>query len=160
MRDRILYRGQPFDVTAMHAMRERQLRHLVMGGTINPKFSPGGLVDIEYLVQGMQITRGHEYRALRTPNTYAAMAGLFEARILSEEDYARLRKAYTFFRWLIDGLRVVAGNAKDLLVPPFESEGFAFLARRMRYGDNTAQLKSDLEIHSANVLDLNRKLLG
>ena len=160
LRDRIIYRGQPFDVTAMHAMRERQLRHLVMGGTLNPKYSPGALVDIEYLVQGMQITYGQQYPALRTPNTYTAMAGLHEAGILSDEDYTHLRKAYTFFRWLIDGLRVVAGNAKDLLVPPFEDEGFAFLARRMRYGDDTAQLKSDLELHSANVLALNRKLLG
>ena len=160
LRDQIIYRGQPFDVTAMHAMRERQLRHLVMGGTLNPKYSPGALVDIEYLVQGMQITYGQDFPALRTPNTYTAIAGLHEAGILSAEDYDRLRKAYTFFRWLIDGLRVVAGNAKDLLVPPFEDEGFAFLARRMRYGDDTAQLKSDLELHSANVLALNRKLLG
>ncbi len=160
LRDRIIYRGQPFDVTAMHAMRERQLRHLVMGGTFNPKFSPGGLVDIEYLVQGMQITYGRDHPELRTSNTYAAMAGLHEAGIVSDEDYTHLRKAYTFFRWLIDGLRVVAGNAKDLLVPPYDSQGFAFLARRMRYGDNTAQLKSDLELHSANVLSLNQKLLG
>ncbi len=160
MRDRILYRGQPFEVTAMHAMRERQLRHQVMGGTFNPKYSPGALVDIEYLIQGMQITYGQNYPALRTSNTYAAMAGLHEAGILSDEDYTHLRKAYTFFRWLIDGLRVVAGNAKDLLVPSFDDEGFAFLARRMRYGDDTAQLKSDLELHSTNVLALNQKLLG
>ncbi len=53
----------------MHAMRERQLRHLVMGGTLILKYSPGALVDIEYLVQGMQITYGQEYPALRTPNT-------------------------------------------------------------------------------------------
>ena len=38
---------------------------------------------------------------------------LAAAGILSEQDYPRLRKAYTFFRWLIDGLRVVAGNARD-----------------------------------------------
>ena len=160
LRDRIIYRGQSFDVTAMHAMRERQQRHLVMGGTINPKYSPGTLVDIEYLVQGLQIIYGHDYATLRSPNTYTAMAGLHEVGILTGEDYTQLRKAYTFFRWLIDGLRVVAGNAKDLLVPPFDDEGFAFLARRMRYGDDTAQLKSDLELHSANVLALNRKLLG
>ena len=45
----------------MRAMRERQMRHLVTGGTFNLKYSPGGLVDIEYLVQGLQITHGHEH---------------------------------------------------------------------------------------------------
>jgi [glutamine synthetase] adenylyltransferase / [glutamine synthetase]-adenylyl-L-tyrosine phosphorylase len=141
-------------------MRERQLRHLVKGGTFNPKYSQGGLVDIEYLVQGMQIAHGHTHPALRSPNTYAALAALNEAQLLSDEDYPRLRKAYTFFRWLIDGLRVVAGNAKDLLVPLYDSEGFAFLARRMLYGDDTARLKADLELHSAHVVELNRRLLG
>jgi glutamate-ammonia-ligase adenylyltransferase len=160
LRDRIVYRGLPFDATAMRAMRERQLRHLVKGGTFNPKYSPGGLVDIEYLVQGLQMTHGFENPALRTPNTYAALAALTDYGIISPDDYPQLRKAYTFFRWLIDGLRVVAGNAKDLLIPPFGSEGFAFLARRMLYGENTAQLKADLELHSTNVAELNRKLLG
>ena len=62
-------RGEPFDVTAMRAMRERQVRHLVKGGTFNAKYSPGGLVDIEYLVQGLQITHGRDNPALRQTNT-------------------------------------------------------------------------------------------
>ncbi len=158
LRDKIVYRGAPFDVTAMRAMRERQLRHLVKGGTFNPKYSPGGLVDIEYLVQGLQITHGHLNPELRTTNTYTALAALAAAGILSEQDYPRLRKAYTFFRWLIDGLRVVAGNARDLLVPAPDSVGFAYLARRMLYTEPD-RLKSDLELYSSAVLELNRKLL-
>ena len=42
-----------------------------------------------------------------TTNTYAALAALTDYGIISPEDYPQLRKAYTFFRWLIDGLRVV-----------------------------------------------------
>jgi glutamate-ammonia-ligase adenylyltransferase len=159
LRNTYVYRGLPFDATAMHAMRERQMRHQVKGGTFNPKYSPGGLVDIEYLVQGLQISSGHNSPALRTTNTYAAMAALAEAGILQPDDYTHLRKAYTFFRWLIDGLRVVAGNAKDLLAPPPDSPGFAFLARRMLYGDDTARLKNELEMYSTVVLELNRKYL-
>jgi glutamate-ammonia-ligase adenylyltransferase len=159
MRDRIVYRGTAFDATAMRAMRERQLRHLVKGGTFNPKYSPGGLVDIEYLVQGLQMANGHQYPDLRTTNTYAALAALAAAGILAEADYPRLRKAYTFFRWLIDGLRVVAGNARDLMVPSPDSEGFAYLARRMQYAE-PERLKEELELYSTAVLELNRKLLG
>ena len=159
LRDRIVYRGVPFDATAMRAMRERQLRHLVKGGTFNPKYSPGGLVDIEYLVQGLQMSHGHLNPELRTTNTYTALAALAAAGILSEQDYPRLRKAYTFFRWLIDGLRVVAGNARDLLVPTPESVGFAYLARRMLYTEPD-RLRDDLGLYSAAVLELGRKLLG
>jgi len=159
LRDSYVYTGEPYDITAMRAMRERQLRHLVAAGAFHPKFSPGGLVDVEYLVQGLQITHGHKTPALRVTNTRGAMAALAEAGILTEEDYTHLRKAHTFLRWMIDSLRVVRGNAKDVTIPPINSEEFAFLARRLRYGSNIYQLQQDLEIHTANVLEINRRLL-
>ncbi|HXD12200.1 MAG TPA: hypothetical protein VN653_19175, partial [Anaerolineales bacterium] len=114
LRDLYAYESGPFDVTSMRAMRERQVRHLVTGGTFNAKFSPGGLVDIEYLIQGMQINHGAQNPDLRLTNLRDAMSALHDAGILSEEDYNRLRKAYTFLRWLIDSLRVVRGNSKDV----------------------------------------------
>jgi [glutamine synthetase] adenylyltransferase / [glutamine synthetase]-adenylyl-L-tyrosine phosphorylase len=160
LRDTFVYNGEPFDTTAMRAMRERQIRHLVTGGTFNAKYSPGGLVDAEYLVQGLQIMRGHRNPSLRLTNTREAMAALAAAGILSPEDYARLRKAHTFLRWLIDALRVVRGNAQDLTVPPADSEEFAFLARRLRYGSDVAQLREDLLRHTACVQELSARLLG
>ncbi len=140
LRDEYVYNGEPFNVTAMRAMRERQIRHLVTAGTFNAKYSPGGLVDLEYLVQGLQITYGAKIPSLRLTNIRMAMAALAEAGILSTDDYARLRKAHTFLRWLIDSLRVVRGNSKDVNIPPFDSEEFAFLARRLRYGSDTEPL--------------------
>jgi glutamate-ammonia-ligase adenylyltransferase len=160
LRDVYVYTGKPFDVTAMRAMRERQVRHLVAGGTFNAKFSPGGLVDIEYLVQGLQITHGHENPALRLTNIRQAMAALAEATILSEDDYVRLRRTHTFLRWLIDGLRMVRGNAKDLTVPPYDSEAFAFLARRLRYGNDTQKLRDELTQYTSSVQELGARLLG
>jgi glutamate-ammonia-ligase adenylyltransferase len=159
LRDAFVYTGEPFDATAMRAMRERQVRHLVTGGTFNAKFSPGGLVDVEYLVQGLQITHGHDNPALRLTNIRQAMAALAEAGTLSEEDYARLRKAHTFLRWLIDGLRMVRGNAKDLTVPPYDSEAFAFLARRLRYGNDTQKLRDELTQYTTAVKELSERLL-
>jgi glutamate-ammonia-ligase adenylyltransferase len=120
LRDLYAYENGPFDVISMRAMRERQVRHLVTGGTFNAKFSPGGLVDIEYLIQGLQINYGAHDPALRLTNLRAAMSALHKAGALAEDDYNRLRKAYTFLRWLIDSLRVVRGNAKDVTVPPFD----------------------------------------
>ncbi len=159
LRDQFVYSGEPFDVKAMRAMRERQIRHLVTGGTFNAKFSPGGLVDLEYLVQGLQITHGHQDPTLRRTNTREAMEALAEAGILSAEEFRRLRAAHIFLRRLINALRMVRGNAKDLTVPPTDSEEFAFLARRLGYGGDVERLHADLVRHTAYVRDLNAFLL-
>jgi [glutamine synthetase] adenylyltransferase / [glutamine synthetase]-adenylyl-L-tyrosine phosphorylase len=160
LRDKYVYGGEPFNVTAMRAMRERQIRHLVTAGTFNAKFSPGGLVDLEYLVQALQINHGATNPSLRLTNVRMAMAALAEAGILSEADYVRLRKAHSFLRWLIDSLRVVRGNSKDVNIPPFDSEEFAFLARRLRYGKDTNRLQEDLARYPSDVLELNARLLS
>ncbi len=60
----------------------------------------------------------------------------------------------------MDALRMVRGNAKDLTVPPDDSEEFAFLARRLRYGGDLAQLRDDLARHTASVQELGARLLG
>jgi len=158
LRDIYAYESGPFDVTAMRAMRERQIRHLVTGGTFNAKFSPGGLVDIEYLIQGLQINHGAQNLSLRLTNLQEAMSALHAEKILSEDDYTRLRKAYTFFRWLIDALRVVRGNSKDVTVPPFASDEFTFLARRLHYED-AQHLRDDLSRYVAEVQEVNSRLL-
>ncbi|MDR3572721.1 MAG: hypothetical protein P4L50_02575 [Anaerolineaceae bacterium] len=160
LRDEYVYTGEVYNVTAMRAMRERQVRHLVKAGTFNPKFSPGGLVDVEYLIQGLQINYGHDVPSVRQTNTRLAMSLLAEAGIFSPEDYTQLRKAHTFLRWLIDSMRVVRGNAKDVTMPGETTEEFAFLARRMNYGESPAILHSEQIRYSQNVLELNTRLLG
>jgi glutamate-ammonia-ligase adenylyltransferase len=143
----------------MRAMRERQVRHLVTGGTFNAKFSPGGLVDVEYLIQGLQINHGAKDAALRATNIREAMTALHAAGALSEDDYTRLHKAHTFLRWLIDSLRVVRGNTKDVTIPDYGSEEFAFLARRLLYGSDTARLRDDLTRYAGDVQEINARLL-
>lgn len=159
LRDEYVYNGEPFDVTAMQAMRERQLRHLVTAGTFNAKYSPGGLVDIEYLIQALQITFGAKNTALRITNIRLAMEALRNEGFISAEDYTDLKKAHTFLRWLIDAMRVVRGNTRDVNIPPFESEEFAFLARRLRYGQDTSHLQADLVRHQMNVQEISQRSL-
>jgi len=159
LRDAFVYGGAPFDVSAMQAMRERQVRHLVTAGTLNAKFSLGGLVDVEYLVQGLQITHGRENPALRVTNTAEAITALAEAGVLSPEDHDTLRAAHAFLWQLVEALRVVRGNARDLTVPPIGGEEFAFLARRLGYGHDLARLQSDMTAHTATVQLLHSRLL-
>jgi glutamate-ammonia-ligase adenylyltransferase len=160
LRDKFVYNGGSFNVTAMRAMRERQIRHLITAGTFNAKYSPGGLVDLEYLVQGLQITYGAANPSLRLTNIRMAMAALADAGFLSLDDYTRLRKAHTFLRWLIDSLRVVRGNTRDVNIPPVASEEFAFLARRLQYGSDTNRLQEDLMRYPMDVQELNSQLLS
>jgi len=160
LRDLFVYEAATFDVAAMRAMRERQLRHLVTPGTINAKFSPGALVDVEYTVQGLQMLHGRAHPAIRQTNTHAAITALGQAGVISAENAARLSEALLFLRHLINALRVVRGNSKDLTVPPEESEEFAFLARRLGYGNEPARLRADLTHHLEWVRRLNTRLLG
>jgi glutamate-ammonia-ligase adenylyltransferase len=159
LRDEFTYNGSLFDVTAMRAMRERQVRHLVTAGKFNAKYSPGGLVDIEYLIQGLQINHGASDPGLRITNIRKAMAALNSRGIISDEDYTKLHKAHTFLRWLIDSMRVVRGNSKDVTVPVYGSDEFAFLARRLKYGNDVQSLRDHLFQVQADVVEMNRRLL-
>ena len=61
-------------------------------------------------------------------------------------------QAYLFIRMLIDGLRKVRGNAKDLVLPPIGSDEFIFLSRRVGYTTDdweagARHLQTDIEGH-------------
>ncbi len=157
LRDRLIYTAQPFDHTALQALRERQIRQLVQAGTFHAKLSPGGLVDVEYLVQSLQLMHGESAPALRAPSTADAILALADAGVLSEEDEKSLTTAYWFLRRLIDALRMVRGNARDLTVPDAQGEEFEFLARRLGYGGDVVQLRYDMEWQQQMVLALIRR---
>ncbi|ALA57717.1 putative (Glutamate-ammonia-ligase) adenylyltransferase, subunit A (Modular protein) [Nitrospira moscoviensis] len=132
-RDRFVYSGESWDIATALDLRRQQVKQFVKPGTINVKHSPGGVIDIEYAVQYLQVMHGHKHVILRTPNTMQALSGLVETGLVSRQDGENLRKAYYFLRMLIDGLRMVRGNAKDLVLPPPDSDEFIFLARRVGY---------------------------
>jgi glutamate-ammonia-ligase adenylyltransferase len=151
-RDRYVYSGEPWDLTVALDLRRQQLKQLVERGTVNVKHSAGGVVDIEYAIQYLQVMHGHRFKNLRTPNSMQALSALVECAIVTRQDGEQLRKAYLFIRMLIDGLRIVRGNAKDLVLPSADSEEFIFLARRVGYTTNdwqagARQLQANIEEH-------------
>ncbi len=160
LRDALVYEGEPPDVASIRAMREKQVRQLVAGGTFNPKFSPGGLVDVEYLVQLLQLRHGRDDPGVRRANTREAMAGLAAAGRLGTEDHERLVAAQSFLRSLVEALRVVRGNARDVTIPPYGSEEFSYLARRLTYGSDVARLKEEMTNAAAAVQELSARLLA
>ena len=159
LRDQLVYTESPFDVNALRAMRERQLRQLVQPGVWNAKLSSGGLVDCEYLVQALQITHGHAQPELRQAGTSDALAALHKHGILTGDQFENLHTSYVFLRRLIDALRMVRGDARDLAVPAPDTEEFAYLARRLNYSNRTSQLQTDIDSTIETVTALFEMLL-
>ncbi len=133
LRDAFVYSGAPLDIPDLLHMRERQASELVAAGERNAKHSSGGLVDIEYYVQTLQIMAGATEPSVRTPSTVEAIAALAATGHVSYDDAVKLPEAYSFLRRLIGALRVVRGNARDLTIPPVGSPEFGYLSRRLFY---------------------------
>ncbi len=138
-RDAFVYSNQPWDLAAALSLRRQQIKELTEPGRINVKYSPGGIVDIEYTAQYLQVMQGHAVTDLRTPNTLEALAATERHRILPAGEARALREAYLFLRSVIDALRIVRGHAKDLVLPDTGSDEFIFLARRMGYTEDDWQ---------------------
>jgi glutamate-ammonia-ligase adenylyltransferase len=130
-RDRFTYSDAPWDwENALH-VRRRQMRELVKPGQINVKYSAGGIIDIEYAAQYLQLLHGKDHPELRVTSTLEALDQLRRLNIISEDERGVWRTAYLFLRNLIDALRIVRGDASDLVLPAENSEEFISLARRL-----------------------------
>jgi len=135
-RDAFIYSEVPWDwENALH-LRQRQIRELVKRGHTNVKYSAGGIIDIEYAAQYLQLLHGQHHVELRVPNTLEALDALRKKNIVSESEYGILQPAYLFLRNIIDALRIVRGDASDLLLPEQTSEESKSLARRLGYRDD------------------------
>lgn len=148
-RDSFTYSGEPCDSENALHLRRRQMKELVRPGEVNMKYSAGGIVDVEYAVQYLQLLHGHRHSELRVTSTLDALQRLCELKILGDREHAELHGAYIFLRNVIDALRIVHGDASDLVLPPQDSEDFKSLARRLGYrtkdrAKNAAALASDL----------------
>jgi glutamate-ammonia-ligase adenylyltransferase len=156
-RDLFVYGSEPFDLEGLRKMRRLQVEQRVRSGSINAKYSPGALVDVEYFVQALQIVHGARDPSLRSPNTLDALAALGVIGHLDEAQVTALRSNYRFLRMLIDALRVVRDHAQDLTVPAFGTDEFVLLTRRMRLAGPEI-LRSDLERRLGETRDLAEKL--
>ena len=147
-RDAFTYSGAPWDWADAMQLRQRQMNELVKPGQTNVKYSAGGIIDVEYAVQYLQLLNGAEHPEIRVTATLDALLGLRRLQIIRENDYATLHDGYLFLRSLIDGLRIVRGHATDLLLPEEGSEESKSLARRLGYKDrDRAIAASQLHAH-------------
>ncbi|MBN1687224.1 MAG: glutamate-ammonia-ligase adenylyltransferase [Spirochaetales bacterium] len=168
IRDEIVYRSDSIELHDLRELREKQLKQHAGGkaeNRPNAKFSPGGLVDLEYSVQIIQCRYGSENDRLRTPRIHVALEELVRAGIMSGNEAEQLVSAYHFLRKLINGLRMLRGSAKDLFLPAAGSDEYTHLARRTGYAgksglDPAQELRVDFETKTAAVRSFVEAYIG
>lgn len=98
----------------------------------NIKIGKGGIRDIEFLVQRLQLQHGGKRPSLRTPNTLQALRRLHHAGLLSPKAQTELEEDYIFLRTLEHRLQLLHGHQTQILPPPGTAERTR-LARRMGF---------------------------
>ena len=98
----------------MKALIEREIERRELADHV--KLGPGGIREIEFIVQALQLTRGGRDRRLQTPSLLTALAHLGEARLLPAEAVTELNAAYVFLRRLENRLQMV-GDAQVHRLP-------------------------------------------
>ena len=118
---------------------------------LNPKTGQGGLVDVEFATQYLQLRFGGELAALRLPNTLEALEALAAAGRLGRDEALALREGYLFLRRVENRQRLVHGRALQHL--PTRGRALEVLARRLGYGgpDPGASFLADYRAAAATV---------
>ncbi len=101
----------------------------------NVKTGFGGIRDVEFIVQRLQLIHAGRLHSLRTPNTLAAIRRLQRARLISEEDAAMLTDNYVFLRNVEHRLQLVHGHQTQVLPTEEQIGEWRLLARSMNLPD-------------------------
>jgi glutamate-ammonia-ligase adenylyltransferase len=95
--------GHPFAAEDLRQLREMKARteaEVARRGETERdlKRAPGGIRDIEFTVQLLQLVHGHLDPAIRQRSTMVVLAELAEAGYVDDDDADRLARAYRFLR--------------------------------------------------------------
>ena len=82
------------------------------------KLGRGGLADVEWTVQLLQLLHAHEVAGLHTTSTLAALEAVAAADLISGDDVAKLREAWLTATRARNALVLVRGKPTDQLPGP------------------------------------------
>jgi [glutamine synthetase] adenylyltransferase / [glutamine synthetase]-adenylyl-L-tyrosine phosphorylase len=158
--------GRVFDADALRSVRamkaraedELARRHLT---DREVKRGRGGIRDIEFAVQLLQLVHGRHDDGIRSPTTLTALAELVEAGYVSADDAESLAASYRFLRAVEHRLQLV--DEQQVHAIPTDRGALMRLARVMGYrdspqGDAPALLTADLRQHQATVRSIYERL--
>jgi glutamate-ammonia-ligase adenylyltransferase len=112
---------------------------------LHTKLGPGGLSDVEWTVQLMQLRHGAQVPGLRTTRTRQALAAAREAGLITAEDAATLDEAWVLATRVRNAVMLVRGRAGDTF--PSERRELAAVGRYLGYGPG----------HAGDMLDAYRR---
>jgi glutamate-ammonia-ligase adenylyltransferase len=101
------------------------------------KLGPGGLADVEWVVQLIQLRQAGAVAGLRTTRTLAALAAAEEAGLIGADDARALRSAWLLAARIRDAVMLVHGRPSDTL--PARQAALAAVARLLGYQPDAAQ---------------------
>lgn len=137
VRDAVTYTEPPVPIAATLDLFARQAdaKRKTEGGVAlwNAKFGRGGLAELEYGIQFLQLRHGAAKPLARQHQWARALEALLELGFVSLAEFEHLYAANLFLRRLVNALRLARGHSKDLYVPATGGGEFSFLARRMGY---------------------------
>lgn len=102
----------------------------------NVKEGYGGIRDIEFTVQLLQLTLGGANPQVRTGNTLEALQRLLNCSLITEPESTVLRESYIFLRVVEHRLQILDEQAIRCL--PLNEKERSKLARRLGYADGKA----------------------
>ncbi|MDT7571492.1 MAG: [glutamine synthetase] adenylyltransferase / [glutamine synthetase]-adenylyl-L-tyrosine, partial [Actinomycetota bacterium] len=121
------------------------------------KLGPGGLRDVEFAVQLLQLVHGRTDDTLRSPNTLAALEALSTYGYVGRDDAAELDRAYRFLRTVEHRLQLARLQRTHLM--PEDQDDLRRLGRSMGLRANPVEeLESEWRQHAREVRRLHEKL--
>jgi glutamate-ammonia-ligase adenylyltransferase len=126
------------------------------------KLTPGGIRDIEFLVQCLQRLHGGREPWVRHGGTMFALFRLRDKRLLSDTEYARLAAAYQFLRYVEHRLQLDEDQQTHTL--PLGEKELQLLARKMPAEGNggaldAASFQQRLDEHLAAVRETYERVI-
>ncbi|TDH61376.1 bifunctional [glutamine synthetase] adenylyltransferase/[glutamine synthetase]-adenylyl-L-tyrosine phosphorylase [Dankookia rubra] len=99
------------------AMRQRMLRDLPPEGPWDLKAMPGGLIEVEFIAQALQLRHAAGNPKVLATTTRVALARLRDAGVLPAEEAAALIRADRLWRTVIGLVRLTHGRSRDPALP-------------------------------------------
>ncbi len=147
---------RPSFVEDIQAMRRRVVDTLpAREADREVKLGPGGLRDVEFAVQLLQLVHGRSDPSIRSSTTLTALAALVDGGYVGREDAAQLGAAYRFLRTVEHRLQLQLLRRTHLL--PTDEAGLRWLSRAMGYRD-VASWQRHYESHVREVRRIHEKL--
>jgi glutamate-ammonia-ligase adenylyltransferase len=115
----------------------------------------GGIRDVEFAVQLLQLVHGRREPSLRLPNTLRALSALADEGFVAPDDADALAGSYRFLRKLEHRMQMVRDTQTHEL--PSDQTALAPLARSMGLGSGEI-LRSEYERHTDIVRGLHERL--